>query len=142
MSLTDLKKNTDGKKQRKAFTIDEFIADAENYAKGTPEIVSDGDHQTKKLSLEQAICEAKRYVELTELEHQEQAQQDEKYKTKGDKPFRRATFTLSEDAISQLQNLSQGTDLAKSHILRILIDELCNKEQNDQLKKLLKSKIG
>jgi hypothetical protein len=142
MSLTDLKKNTDGKKKRKAFTIDEFIADAENYAKGTPEIVSEVDQHDKKLSLEQAIVEAKRYVELTEIEHQEQAKNEEKNKSKGDKPFRRATFTLSEDAISQLQDLSQGTDLAKSHILRILIDELCNKEQNDQLKKLLKSKIG
>ena len=138
MSLTDLKKSTDGKKDKKAFTIDEFIADAENYAKGTPEIVSESSHEqsANKLNLQQAINEAKRYVEMTEIEHK-QANKD-----KHGKPFRRATFTLSEDAIEQLQNLSQGTDLAKSHILRILIDELCNKEQNERLKNLLRSKIG
>jgi hypothetical protein len=138
MSLTDLKKNTDSKKEKKAFTIDEFIADAENYAKGTPEIVSESSHEESahKLNLQQAISEAKRYVEMTEIEHKQAN------KGKHEKPFRRATFTLSEDAIDQLQNLSQGTDLAKSHILRILIDELCNKEQNERLKNLLQSKIG
>jgi len=138
MSLTDLKKNTNGKKDKKLFTIDEFIADAENYAKGSPEIVSESIHEesAKKLNLQQAINEAKRYVEMTENEHKKEN------KDKHEKPFRRATFTLSEDAINQLQNLSQGTDLAKSHILRILIDELCNKEQNERLKNLLQSKIG
>ncbi len=138
MSLTDLKKNTDGKKDKKVFTIDEFIADAENYAKGKPKIVSESSHEESahKLNLQQAINEAKRYVEMTEIEHKEAN------KSKNDKPFRRATFTLSEDAIDQLQHLSQGTDLAKSHILRILIDELCNKEQNERLKNLLQSKIG
>ncbi len=137
MSLTDLKKDKDDKKEKKAFTIDEFIADAENYAKGSPEIVSESSHEKSahKLNLQQAINEAKRYVEMTEAEHKEAN------KNKKDKPFRRATFTLSEDAIDQLQHLSQGTDLAKSHILRILIDELCNKEQNERLKNLLRSKI-
>jgi len=143
MSLTDLKKSTDSKTQKKTFTIDEFIADAENYAKGTPEIVSESSHEhsAHKLNLQQAINEAKRYVEMTEIEHQ-QEHDEQMGKARHEKPFRRATFTLSEDAISQLQDLSQGTDLAKSHILRILIDELCNKEQNDRLKNLLQSKIG
>ena len=138
MSFPDLKKNTDGKKDKKAFTIDEFIADAENYAEGRPEIVSESSHEDSahKLNLQQAINEARRYVEMTEIEHKEADTR------KNDKPFRRATFTLSEDAIDQLQHLSQGTDLAKSHILRILIDELCNKEQNERLKNLLQSKIG
>ncbi len=144
MSLTDLKKGKDSKVKKKNFTIDEFISDAEDYAKGAPKIVSeltpDGEHH--KLSLKQAICEAKRYVELTEIEHQQAQDVKAGVKSKHEKPFRRATFTLSEDAIEQLHDLSEGTDLAKSHILRILIDELCNKEQNDQLKKLLQSRIG
>lgn len=137
MSLSDLKKSKDGKKDKKAFTIDDFIADAENYAKGTPEIVSESSHKQSahKLNLQQAINEAKRYVEMTEIEHKEAN------KSKPEKPFRRATFTLSEDAINQLQHLSQGTDLAKSHILRILIDELCSKEQHERLTNLLRSKI-
>jgi len=128
MSLTDLKKTKDSKAKKKKFTIDEFIADADNYAKGVPEIVS-GDG-SKLLNLKQAILETKRFIEGGEESIKEH------------KPFRRATFTLSEDAISQLKDLSLSTDLAKSHIIRILIDELCVKEQYDQLKKLLQSKIN
>lgn len=144
MSLTDLKKGAASKAKKKNFTIDEFISDAEDYAKGVPKIVSEltNDEKTKKkLSLKQAINEAKRYVKMTEIEHQKEAKVKAGVREKVDKPFRRATFTLSEEAINQLQDLSEGTDLAKSHILRILIDELCNKEQNEQLKKLLRSKV-
>jgi len=63
-------------------------------------------------------------------------------KVKGNKAFRHATFTLSEQAIAQLQNLAKDTKLAKSHIIRILINELCDEEQHDKLKKLLDSGIG
>ena len=145
MSLIDLKKSKGDKAKKKKFTIDEFISDAENYAKGTPKIVSELTHNAEashKLSLKQAISEAKRYVEMTEIEHQQAVEVKAGVKAKVVKPFRRATFTLSEEAIEQLQGLSEGSDLAKSHILRILIDELCNKEQNEQLKKLLQSGIG
>ena len=144
MSLTDLKKSKDGKAKRKNFTIDEFISDAEDYAKGAPKIVSEltSEDTCHKLNLKQAISEAKRYVEMTEIEHQQAQEGKVNVRGKADKPFRRATFTLSEEAIEQLHELSEGSDLAKSHILRILIDELCNKEQNEQLKKLLQSRIG
>ncbi len=145
MSLTDLKKGKDSKNRKKNFTIDEFISDAEDYAKGAPKIVSeltDDEQASHKLNLKQAISEAKRYVEMTEIEHQHEAEVIAGVRARVDKPFRRATFTLSEEAIVQLQDLSEGSDLAKSHILRILIDELCNKEQNEQLKKLLQSRIG
>lgn len=144
MSLTDLKKGNSGKTKKKNFTIDEFISDAEDYAKGKPKIVSeltDDEKKHHKLSLKQAICEAKRYVEMTEIEHKQAAAVRAGVKGPVDKPFRRATFTLSEAAIEQLTDLSEESDLAKSHILRILIDELCNKEQNEQLKKLLQSNI-
>ena len=140
MSLTDLKKGKNTKVKKQSFTIDEFIADAEDYAKGAPKIVSELHQQEapRKQSLQEAINEAKRYVEMTEAEHKLAKQEEAKL----EKRFRRATFTLSEDAIAQLHELSKGTDLAKSHILRILIDELCNKEQNEQLTKLLQSKIS
>lgn len=145
MSLTDLKKGKNSKKKRKNFTIDEFISDAEDYAKGAPKIVSELTNEvqaSQKLNLKQAISEAKRYVEMTAVEHHKIAEVVAGIRTRTDKPFRRATFTLSEEAIGQLHDLSQGSDLAKSHILRILIDELCNKEQNEQLKKLLQSSIS
>jgi len=132
MSLIDLKKSKDRSNSKEnvkeQFTIDEFIADADNYAKGSPQIVSNENHG--KMNLKQAIHDAKLLIERkksTEMQG---------------KPFRRATFTLSENTIAQLQKLSAGTDLAKSHIIRILIDELSNKEQNDQIKKLFESDVG
>jgi len=128
MSLRDLKKSKDGPKKRKKFTVDEFIADAENYAQGQPKIVS---REHDELSLQQAVLAAKELVA-----------RKEENKAEGGRRFRPATFTLSETAINQLQELALDTQLAKSHIIRILIDELCNKEQKEKLRKLLDSKIG
>ena len=127
MSLTDLKKRKDGKRKKRTFTVDEFISDAENYARGAPEIVS---HHTKGSSygLKEAVAAAHQYIE-------------KKKKAGGNKPFRHATFTLSEEAIDQLADLAEDSQLAKSRIIRILINELCNKEQHDKLKKLLDSKV-
>jgi hypothetical protein len=127
MSLSDLKKKKKHHVKKKNFTIDEFISDAENYAKGAPVIVSSGGSKSSNadINMSQAILMAKQHL-------------DEKNK-KHDKPFRRATFTLSEEAIEQLTLLSQGTDLAKSHIIRILINELCSQDQRDRLQKLLTS---
>ena len=131
MSLTDLKKSKDRPNSKEnvkeQFTIDEFIADADNYAKGSPQIVSNENHG--KMNLKQAIHDAKRLIERRKAEHSQ------------GKPFRRATFTLSENTIEQLQKLSEDADLAKSHIIRILIDELSNKEQEDQIKKLFESDV-
>lgn len=131
MSLSDLKKSKDGKSKKKAFTVDEFIADADNYAKGSPELVSKNKNQP--VSLQQALIAAKQF---------EVKKQSERRSSKEGKPFRHATFTLSEEAISQLQELAKDSQLAKSHIIRILIDELCNKEQQDKLNKLLDSNIS
>jgi len=131
MSLSDLKKSKDGNNKRRKFTVDEFISDAENYAKGAPEIVSSDINN--QLNLTQAIIAAKQHVA------DKKANKDSKPSTK--KTFRHATFTLSEEAINQLSELAIETKLAKSHILRILIDELCNKDQQAKLHKLLGSKI-
>ncbi len=128
MSLIDLKKSKDDKPRKKAFTVDEFISDAENYAKGAPEIVSENKGQP--LNLQQALIAAKQF---------EVKKQAERRSNKENKAFRHATFTLSEEAITQLQDLAQDSQLAKSHIIRILINELCNKEQQEKLKKLLDS---
>ncbi len=131
MSLTDLKKSKDRphskENVKEQFTIDEFIADADNYAKGSPQIVSNENHG--KMNLKQAIHDAKLLIDRKKAANAQ------------GKPFRRATFTLSENTIEQLQQLSVGTDLAKSHIIRILIDELSKKEQEDQIKKLFESGV-
>lgn len=130
MSLTDLKKGNLGKVKKKTFTVDEFISDAENYAKGTPELVKRGAEETPtSLDLKQAISFAEKQV-------------SEKEKSKqSNKPFRHATFTLSEDAIAQLNNLAKDSKLAKSHIIRILIGSLASKDQKAQLVELLNSNV-
>lgn len=127
MSLIDLKKSKDGPRKKKKFTVDEFIADADNYAQGKPKIVS---REHDEISLQQAILAAK-----------EHANRKTQTSNEVGRRFRPATFTLSEAAIEQLQELAVDTKLAKSHIIRILIDELCNKDQKEKLRKLLDSKI-
>ncbi len=130
MSLTDLKKNQHARSKKKKMTVDQFIAEAENYAKGRAETSNSTEynHLNLALDMDQALLLTKQH-----LEQKQQAQHT---------PFRRATFTLSEQAIAQLTELSQGSDLAKSHIIRILINELCNEQQRDRLQKLFRSPIS
>ena len=129
MSLTDLKKGKGKGVKKKNFTVDEFIADAEDYAKGQPKLVKQGKEAgDSPLNLEQAIAFAEQKVS---------EQSDKKDRNR---PFRHATFTLSEDAIAQLNSLAKDSKLAKSHIIRILIDHLCGQDQKQQLAILLGSK--
>ena len=149
MSLTDLKKSADGKGQKKKFTVDEFISDSENYAKGAPEIVS-GDIQRQQ-DLAKAIAGARDLVERRAQQAKEQQDApiitakekgtSKQAKHSSKKKFRHATFTLSEEVISQLQYLADETKLAKSHIIRILIKELDDQDKIDQLELILGSKI-
>lgn len=130
MSLTDLKKSKNAKAKKKAFTVDEFISDAENYAKGRPELVKRGaESEPDRLDLKQAIAFAEKQVA------------EKASKKEGSKPFRHATFTLSEDAIAQLNELAKESKLAKSHIMRILIDALASQDPKAQLAMLLGSKV-
>ncbi|MFD2167368.1 hypothetical protein ACFSJY_14030 [Thalassotalea euphylliae] len=132
MSLTDLKKGKGKAVKKKRFTVDEFISDAENYAKGVPEIVKRGGQETtgSKLDLDQAIAFAEKKVAEKELQKE------------SNRPFRHATFTLSEDAIEQLNALAKDSKLAKSHIIRILIDHMSSQDQKSQLATLIGSKIA
>jgi hypothetical protein len=45
--------------------------------------------------------------------------------------YRHATFTLTERSISQLDKLAQNNQLAKSKILRLLIDEFYHRQLLD-----------
>ncbi|WP_448212505.1 ribbon-helix-helix protein, CopG family [Colwellia sp. MEBiC06753] len=129
MSLTDLKKGQGKAVKKKKFTVDEFISDAENYAKGTPQLVKRGEQEAPNaLNLDQAIAFAEKKVA-----EKEQSKES-------NRPFRHATFTLSEDAIAQLNELARESNLAKSHIIRILIEHLASQDQKQQLATLLGSK--
>jgi len=128
MSLIDLKKSNSNKAKKKSFTVDEFISDAEDYAVGKPKVVS-----SENMNLEQAVILAKQRASESDWP---------KHQSKKSKPSKRhATFTLSEDAISQLELLAKESNLAKSHIIRIMINELCNEEQQKKLSRLLKSGV-
>ncbi|KFZ37138.1 hypothetical protein HR45_12045 [Shewanella mangrovi] len=111
MSLTDLKRNLVKKKPKKV-SVEDFIEDATNYAAGKPSKLQhgekgDAEQVTRKLS-----------------------------KGKTPKQFRHATFTLTEQSISQLDDLSQQTGIAKSKLLRIFIanfSQLTDDEQEQLL---------
>ncbi|NQY34387.1 MAG: hypothetical protein HRT37_05330 [Alteromonadaceae bacterium] len=124
MSLIDLKKSKGSNVTRKIFTIDEFIADADNYAKGEPELVSAENIIKHEQPQAQKSIQSKKNPNVERT------------------PFRHATFTLSVGAISKLQKLATDTQLAKSHIIRILIDDVCNEDQQAKLQKLMGSKTG
>ena len=91
MALTDLKKNST-RSNKRAFTVEEFIADAENYAMGVPQIVS----------VRQAPAEDSTHL-----------------LSRG--PMRHATFTLSTEAIEVLNKLSRESGVSKSKLIRQLI---------------------
>lgn len=112
MSLTDLKRQL-AKKKPKSVSIEDFIEDANNYAQGKPSKIGAKSHGAKKTA--------------------EQAKQEKHLKQ-----FRHATFTLTEQSISQLDELSQQTGIAKSKLLRMFIANFAdlNEEQQQQLREL------
>lgn len=125
MSLADLKKANSNNGKKRKFTVDEFIDDAENYAKGVPEIVTTG--KDNKLAVQKAVGLAKK------------AKAEKKSVQK--KLYRHATFTFNEQTFKQLNDIAKESKLAKSHILRILIAELAEQDDDEKLKTLLESKV-
>lgn len=95
MALTDLKKNSTPSTNRR-LSVEEFIADAEHYAMGTP---SSGTTSIATVVAELAAPAAS-------LNHG---------------PMRHATFTLSQEAIDLLNQLSHDTGMSKSKLIRQLI---------------------
>lgn len=106
MSLTDLKRQQI-KKKPASVSIDDFIEDANNYAQGKPSKVATETAESK-------------------------AQAAETAKEKAVKQFRHATFTLTEQSISQLDDLSLQTGIAKSKLLRIFIANFSQLSEAEQ----------
>ncbi|WP_394130979.1 replication protein RepA [Shewanella maritima] len=110
MNLTDLKRKKP-KQRRKAVNIDDFIEDANNYAQGKSTLTDTGRPSTDPLSKPQKSAKG--------------------LDKKSAKVYRHATFTLTETCITQLNELSTDTGLPKSKLIRILIDDFCQRsEQN------------
>lgn len=135
MGLTDLKKNSTPSKsthQQIQTTqlalddlIDDFINDASRYAIGeqqrspvTNKII---ELNVKKNQLDTGPTSQS--VQTTHSSPEESdVQQNIKKIIKGDAPFRKATFTLSESAIAHLAALADDGDVAKSKLIRFLIE--------------------
>ncbi|MCH1931644.1 ribbon-helix-helix domain-containing protein [Shewanella sp. A25] len=110
MSLTDLKRKKP-KQVIKSVSVEDFIEDANNYAFGKASILS-----TQPPPLLKGLDK------------------------KSTKMYRHATFTLTETSISQLDELSKETKIAKSRLVRILIDEFSRKSFDEQISVVNKNK--
>ncbi len=111
MALQDLKKPASADKQkRKSLTAEEFIDQASLYATGLPI-----DKATNKDNVFDFITGKPIFAVIGKI--------SEKKKETDKTAFKNATFSLSLKAIKQLNTLSRETGLAKSHILRVLINE-------------------
>lgn len=103
MSLTDLKRRKK-KTPKTQVSIEDFIEDANNYAFGQPSVVS----QTRK--------------KLTAAKHKGL----DKHSTK---IYKHATFSLTEESIAKLDLISSKSKIAKSRLIRILINEFAQKSE-------------
>ena len=93
MSLSDLKKKQN-KNQVRKLSIEEFIADADLYAKG------------KSITGQPLIKPSAELKKKVTQSH-----------------FKHATFSLSVDCIEQLALLAQQTGINKSKLIRILVNK-------------------
>ncbi|MBE0365826.1 hypothetical protein PULV_b0498 [Pseudoalteromonas ulvae UL12] len=112
MSLADLKKKA-AAQTRKKIDVDDFIEDATAYAQGQS-ILS----QTKQV--------------------QSKPSQQKRKKNARPRKFKNATFTLSPEHIEQLNHLAEHTGFAKSRILRLLIEQIADLD-DDNIDALLAS---
>ena len=106
MSLTDLKRRKK-KTPKTQVSVEDFIEDANKYAFGQPSVVS----QSR--------------IKLTRVKHKGL----DKHSTK---IYKHATFSLTEDAIGILDNISANKKIAKSRLIRILIYDFSVKSKKEQ----------
>ncbi|WP_299791578.1 CopG family transcriptional regulator [uncultured Shewanella sp.] len=129
MGLADLKKSstqsdsTAGTNQRKLqMSLEEFIDDATCYAAG----YSSADNTLSDKAKAEVIDLASHFSVPESLPVSsaigDGRPKEVKKVLKGSEPFRKATFTLSESAISHLAELASGCDVAKSKLIRFLIE--------------------
>jgi len=108
MGLADLKKNHSGVNKAE-FTADEFIEDALFYANGSPKVIS-----MDRVVSERMVCEADVFGHNHTHRHNHR------------EPFKRATFTLSDEAIAALNQYAHFTELSKSRLVRLFVHYVSN----------------
>ncbi len=116
MPLLDLKKKTQSDKLvlTKKVSAEEFIDQASRYAMGMAENRYAGNDNVVDINLHRP-----QFVMLGRVTKSADEKQPD--------PFRNATFSLSLSASDQLIELASETAIAKSRILRILIEQHFNK---------------
>ncbi|WP_371372782.1 ribbon-helix-helix domain-containing protein [Thalassotalea aquiviva] len=112
MSLADLKRQYKDAEQR-PFTVDDFILDALNYAKGEGKLLRKKNEKALPPLFHQLALD---------IEHID-------VKPMKEPNFRHCTFTLTEEIIAHLNELSEQTNIAKSRLIRILITS-CKGQDN------------
>lgn len=126
MALADLKKNASSCKStfKRQMSVEEFIDTASLYALGQTHEFARPSNVVDFLQCR----DNKRAIASINLKAESVTQVSKQ-------PFRRATFTLSEQAINQLAQFSQASQLAKSKLIRHLIAEhnLLSDEDKQQL---------
>ncbi|WP_299807341.1 CopG family transcriptional regulator [uncultured Shewanella sp.] len=131
MGLADLKKNStpSSSTHRQIQTsqlalddlIDDFINDASRYASGQ-EVLATKQHKVIELERQKVRFQPEYRSNLLS------GKQSETVLTvkKGNCPVRKATFTLTESAIAHLATLADDCDIAKSKLIRFLIEHHFN----------------
>jgi len=116
-------------------SLDEFIDDATTYAAG----FSSNDKamaEVIELASHFSVPESQPFSEVDSRNEPLQV----KKVLKGSEPYRKATFTLSESAISHLAELASGCDVAKSKLIRFLIEHhfsLSDEERREKEKAII-----
>ncbi|MGS0729888.1 CopG family transcriptional regulator, partial [Shewanella sp. 0m-11] len=112
--------------------IDDFINDASRYASGQ-EVLATNSSKVIELERKKPRFQPEFRSNLVT------SQQAEAVLTvkKGNSPVRKATFTLTESAIAHLATLADDCDVAKSKLIRFLIEHHFNlsPEQRKQKEK-------
>jgi hypothetical protein len=136
MGLADLKKNSTPSNtgrthiaRHQHINIEDFIDEATHYAAGLTLVTNE---------MVEAIAPPS-IVNTSESLNQLHAI-DERVNTipktrKTREPYRKATFTLSESAISHLAELASGCDMAKSKLIRSLIEHHYSLNKQEALQK-------
>ncbi|WP_300479887.1 CopG family transcriptional regulator [Shewanella sp.] len=136
MGLSDLKKNAmPSSNIQPSLSLDEFIEAANLYAMGQSANKTKGSHFAFKAATTNAKTADQTFINITTdtgLNHSnvlilhKQSLGTEVLspaKVEAKTHYRKATFSLSEAAISQLATLSQDSTLSKSKLLRFLIEQ-------------------
>jgi hypothetical protein len=141
MGLTDLKKNSTLSKSthQKIQTsqlalddlIDDFINDANRYAVGETQL-SLSKNKVIELNFNKDSLNLSALNVLADDMSVVAESATVKRITKGNTPFRKSTFTLSESAIAHLATLADDGDVAKSKLVRFLIEHHFNKTQQER----------